>query len=42
MALILGEEELVENKISFKDLRAKSDQEILTFQDLLSKLKQIY
>lgn len=42
MALILGEEELEENKISFKDLRAKSDQEILTFQDLLSKLKQIY
>ena len=42
MALILGEEELVENKISFKDLRAKSDQEIFTFQDLLSKLKQIY
>jgi histidyl-tRNA synthetase len=42
MALILGEEELEENKISFKDLRTKSDQEILTFQDLLSKLKQIY
>ena len=42
MALILGEEELEENKISFKDLRAKSDQEILTFQDLLSKLNQIY
>ena len=42
MALILGEEELEENKISFKDLRAKSDQEIFTFQDLLSKLKQIY
>ena len=42
MALILGEEELEENTISFKDLRAKSDQEILTFQDLLSKLKQIY
>ena len=42
MALILGEEELEENKISFKDLRTKSDQEILTFQDLLSKFKQIY
>ncbi len=42
MALILGEEELEENKISFKDLRTKSEQEILTFQDLLSKLKQIY
>ena len=42
MALILGEEELENNKISFKDLRIKSDQESLTFMDLLSKLKQIY
>ena len=39
MALILGEEELETKKISFKDLRAKSDQESLTFENLIKKLK---
>ena len=42
MALILGEDELNNDKISYKDLRTKSDQESLTFQDLLIKLKQLY
>ena len=39
MALILGEEELESKKISFKDLRTKSDQESLTFENLIKKLK---
>ena len=40
MALILGEEELESKKISFKDLRTKSDQESLTFKNLIKKLKK--
>ena len=39
MALILGDEELESKKISFKDLRTKSDQESLTFENLIKKLK---
>ena len=39
MALILGDEELESKKISFKDLRTKSDQESLTFKNLIKKLK---
>ncbi len=39
IALILGKEELESNKISYKDLRTKSDQESLTFEEILKKLK---
>ena len=39
MALILGDEELESKKISFKDLRTKSDQESLTFENLIKKFK---
>ena len=39
IALILGEEELDSKKISFKDLRAKSNQESLTFDELINKLE---
>ena len=42
IALILGEEELSNKIISYKDLRTKTDQESLSFQDLLIKLKQLY
>ena len=40
IALILGSEELENNQIGFKDLRTKSDQESLTFEDLLKKFKE--
>jgi histidyl-tRNA synthetase len=40
IALILGSEELENNQIGFKDLRTKSDQESLTFEDLLEKFKE--
>lgn len=39
IALILGEEELDSKKISFKDLRTKSNQESLTFDELINKLE---
>ena len=39
IALILGKEELESKKISYKDLRTKSDQESLTFEEVLKKLK---
>lgn len=39
IALILGKEELESKKISYKDLRTKSDQESLTFEEILKKLK---
>ena len=42
IALILGEEELSNKIISYEDLRTKTDQESLSFQDLLIKLKQLY
>ena len=37
IALILGEEELENKYISCKDLRTNSDQEKLTFEDLIKK-----
>ena len=40
IALIIGSEELENNQIGFKDLRTKSDQESLTFEDLLKKFKE--
>ena len=40
IALVLGEEELKDKKITFKDLRSKSDQETLTFEDLVEKIKK--
>ncbi len=39
IALILGKEELESKKISYKDLRTKSEQESLTFEEILKKLK---
>ena len=39
IALILGKEELESKKISYKDLRSKSEQESLTFEEILKKLK---
>ena len=39
IALILGEEEVDSKKISFKDLRTKSNQESLTFDELINKLE---
>ena len=41
IALVIGEEELKEKKITFKDLRSKSDQETLTFEDLVEKINKI-
>ena len=40
IALVIGEEELKDKKITFKDLRSKSDQETLTFEDLVEKIKK--
>ena len=40
IALIIGSEELDNNKIGFKDLRTKSNQESLTFEDLLKRFKE--
>ncbi len=40
IALIIGEEELNNKEISYKDLRTKSNQVSLTFEDLLEKLKK--
>ena len=40
IALVLGEEELKDKKITFKDLRSKSNQETLTFEDLVEKIKK--
>ena len=40
--LILGEEELENNKISFKDLRTNTEQETLTLQELKNKLSKLY
>ena len=41
IALVIGEEELKDKKITFKDLRSKSDQETLTFEDLVEKINKI-
>ena len=41
IALILGEEELENKYISCKDLRTNSDQEKLTFEDLIKKIKEL-
>ena len=40
IALIIGEEELNNKEISYKDLRTKSNQVSLTFEDLLEKLNK--
>ena len=40
IALVIGEEELKDKKITFKDLRSKSNQETLTFEDLVEKIKK--
>lgn len=40
IALIIGSEELENNQIGFKELRTKSNQESLTFEDLLEKFKE--
>lgn len=40
--LILGEEELKNNKISFKDLRTDKEQETLTLQELKNKLSKLF
>ena len=40
--LILGEEELKNNKISFKDLRTNTEQETLTLQELKNKLSKLF
>ncbi len=41
-ALILGDDELKNNTISMKDLRSKSDQEILSYEDLEKRIKKTY
>ena len=41
IALLIGEEELKDKKITFKDLRSNSDQETLTFEDLVEKINKI-
>ena len=40
VALIIGDEELENNKISFKNLRTKSDQESLDFENLIERIEQ--
>ena len=42
VALILGDEELENNKISFKDLRTNTEQETLTLQELKNKLSKLF
>ena len=41
IALVIGEEELKDKEITFKDLRSKSYQETLTFEDLVEKINKI-
>ena len=41
IALVIGEEELMDKKITFKDLRSKSDQETLTYENLVEKIIKI-
>jgi histidyl-tRNA synthetase len=38
----LGDEELKNNKISFKDLRTNTEQETLTLQELKNKLSKLF
>ena len=42
VALILGDKELKNNKISFKDLRTNTEQETLTLQELKNKLSKLF
>ena len=42
LALILGDNELNNNTISMKDLRSKSDQETLSYEDLEKRIKKTY
>ena len=39
IALVIGEDELKDKKITLKDLRLESNQETLTFEDLVEKIK---
>ena len=41
-AFILGDNELKSNTISMKDLRSKSDQETLSYEDLEKRIKETY
>ena len=41
-ALILGDEELKNDTISLKDLRSKSDQETLSYDDLEKRINKTY
>ena len=41
-ALIVGEDELKDNTISFKDLRSKSEQDKLTLDQTIEKLIEIF
>ena len=41
-AFILGDDELKNNTISMKDLRSKSDQETLLYEDLEKRIKETY
>ena len=40
VALILGEEELKNNSISFKELRKESSQETLTLEEVIERLNR--
>ena len=42
LALILGEDELKNNTISIKDLRFKSDQETISYENLEKRIKETY
>ena len=42
IALIVGEEELKDNKISIKDLEKKESQETLDLDQIISRLKKLY
>ena len=42
LALILGDDELESNTISIKDLRSNSDQEAISYDDLVKRIKKIY
>ena len=42
IALIVGEEELKDNKISIKDLEKKESQETLNLDQIISRLKKLY
>ncbi len=41
-AVILGDDELLNNTISLKDLRSKADQETLSYEDLEKRIEKTY